>query len=259
MADRIELTGLKATGYHGVFDHEKRDGQEFSVDITCWLPFPDTDHVEDTVHYGKLAEIAYRTLTGPAYDLIETVAGLIADEAMLAFPLLHAIEVTVHKPHAPIPHDFADVAVVRRRNRKGAFRAILSLGSNIGDSEGILRSAVSRLHPTKVSSVHTTAPWGGVEQPDFLNLALELTWCGTPLSLLRYCQHLEKCAHRTREIHWGPRTLDVDVVQMYGAESTSPELIVPHPHAHERDFVLRPWEEIEPDAELNGTPITELP
>lgn len=87
MADRIELTGLTATGYHGVFDHEKRDGQEFSVDITCWLPFPDTDRVEDTVHYGELAEIAYRTLAGPAYDLIETVAGLIADEAMLAFPL----------------------------------------------------------------------------------------------------------------------------------------------------------------------------
>ncbi|WP_046096316.1 dihydroneopterin aldolase [Corynebacterium ulcerans] len=112
--DRIELKGLKGYAYHGVFEHEKREGQEFLVDITCWLTFPAQDDLTQTAHYGELAQLAYGILTGEPRDLIETVASEIADTAMSAFPL-SAIEVTVHKPHAPIPLEFADVAVVARR------------------------------------------------------------------------------------------------------------------------------------------------
>ncbi|AIU31249.1 Dihydroneopterin aldolase [Corynebacterium ulcerans] len=112
--DRIELKGLKGYAYHGVFEHEKREGQEFLVDITCWLTFPTQDDLTQTVHYGELAQLAYGILTGEPRDLIETVASEIADTAMSTFPL-SGIEVTVHKPHAPIPLEFADVAVVARR------------------------------------------------------------------------------------------------------------------------------------------------
>lgn len=119
MADRIELTGLECFGYHGVFEEEKKTGQPFIVDVTCWL---DTAGIEDdlsrTVNYAELADVAADIVEGPSQDLIETVAEEVAETAMQRFEILHAIEVTIHKPKAPIPRTFADVAVVARRSRK---------------------------------------------------------------------------------------------------------------------------------------------
>lgn len=121
MADRIELRGLECFGHHGVFAEEKRDGQTFLVDVTCWLdtaPAAADDDLTKTVNYAELAQLAVDVVAGPARDLIETVAAEIADGALARFGLLHAVEVTVHKPSAPIPHAFADVAVVARRSRR---------------------------------------------------------------------------------------------------------------------------------------------
>ena len=119
MADRIELKGLKAYGYHGVFAEEKANGQEFLCDITCWLDFSGVgDDLTRTVHYGELTQLAHDVLVGPSKDLIEAVANEIADKALAEFPPLLAIEVTIHKPNAPIPLPFDDVAVVARRSRK---------------------------------------------------------------------------------------------------------------------------------------------
>ncbi|MCS4536109.1 dihydroneopterin aldolase [Corynebacterium sp. HS2168-gen11] len=120
MADRILLTGLRAKGFHGVFAEEQRLGQDFIVDIACWLdlaPAAISDDLADTINYAELAEIAHAVITGPPMQLIEAVAGRIADTVMQTYPQLYAVEVTVHKPHAPIPRDFADVAVVARRSR----------------------------------------------------------------------------------------------------------------------------------------------
>ncbi|MFD4180608.1 dihydroneopterin aldolase [Rhodococcus sp. NPDC058514] len=121
MSDRIELRGLRVRGNHGVFEHEKRDGQDFLVDITVWMdlaPAAASDDLADTMHYGELAETAAAIVAGPSRDLIETVAGEIAD-AVLGDDRVNAVEVTVHKPSAPIPLTFVDVAVVARRSRKG--------------------------------------------------------------------------------------------------------------------------------------------
>ncbi len=123
MADRIELKGVECFGYHGVFPEEKREGQKFIVDITCWLDFSGAaaaDDLTQTINYAELAELAVEVVEGPARDLIETVATEVAERALAAQPALYAIEVTVHKPQAPIPHAFADVAVVARRSRKHA-------------------------------------------------------------------------------------------------------------------------------------------
>lgn len=121
VADRIELTGLECFGHHGVFDHEKRDGQPFIVDIVCWLEFGPAaadDDLSLTVNYAELAQLAVEIVEGQPRDLIETVAVEIAERAMAVFDILHAVEVTVHKPEAPVPHAFQDVAVVARRSRK---------------------------------------------------------------------------------------------------------------------------------------------
>jgi dihydroneopterin aldolase len=121
MADRIELRGLKVRGNHGVFDHERADGQHFVVDITVWIELADaatSDDLADTFDYGVLAQRAATVVAGPARNLIETVAGEIAEDVMKD-PRVHAVEVTVHKPQAPIPQTFDDVAVVARRSRRG--------------------------------------------------------------------------------------------------------------------------------------------
>lgn len=117
--DRITLTGLRVFGRHGVLEREKRDGQEFLVDVTAWLdlrPAAASDDLTDTVNYSELARLAADIVAGQPYDLIESVAGRIADE-VLRDVRLHAVEVTVHKPSAPIPLTFADVAVTVRRQR----------------------------------------------------------------------------------------------------------------------------------------------
>lgn len=121
MADRITLTGLRVRGHHGVFEHEKRDGQDFVTDITLWLdltPAADGDDLTATVHYGELAQLAAGIVAGPPRDLIETVAAQIADTVMTTWQV-YAVEVTIHKPNAPIPLSFDDVAVTIRRSITG--------------------------------------------------------------------------------------------------------------------------------------------
>ena len=119
MTDRIELRGLKVRGNHGVFAHERADGQDFIVDITVWMDLATaaaSDNLSDTYDYGQLAQRAADIVAGPARDLIETVAAEIAEEVM-GDARVQAVEVTLHKPHAPIPLTFADVAVRVRRER----------------------------------------------------------------------------------------------------------------------------------------------
>ncbi|MDV2477023.1 dihydroneopterin aldolase [Rhodococcus zopfii] len=120
MSDRIELRGLRVRGNHGVFEHEKRDGQDFLIDLVVWTdlaPAASSDDLDDTLHYGILAERAAAIVAGPGRDLIETVAGEIADD-VLTDPRVERVEVTVHKPSAPIPLTFGDVAVVVDRTRR---------------------------------------------------------------------------------------------------------------------------------------------
>lgn len=119
MTDRIELRGLKVRGNHGVFEHERRDGQDFVVDITAWLDLSAaaaTDDLADTLDYGALAQRAADIVAGPPRNLIETVSAEIADDLM-SDARLQEVEVVVHKPSAPIPLTFDDVAVVARRSR----------------------------------------------------------------------------------------------------------------------------------------------
>lgn len=121
MADRITLTGLRVRGSHGVFDHEKQNGQDFVVDVTVWLELAQaaaTDDLAETVDYGAMATRLSAIVGGPARDLIETVATEAAEDLMRWDSRLHAAEVTIHKPDAPITQPFADVAVTVRRSRK---------------------------------------------------------------------------------------------------------------------------------------------
>ncbi|WP_433661306.1 2-amino-4-hydroxy-6-hydroxymethyldihydropteridine diphosphokinase [Nocardia sp. CA-128927] len=140
-------------------------------------------------------------------------------------------------------------------------RAVLSIGSNMGDRLAHLRTVVDGFgdRVVAVSPVYSTPPWGGVEQDDYLNAVLVVddpAFAG--IDWLRHGQRLEQAAERVREVHWGPRTLDVDVVwcaertdgELVAISSADPELTLPHPEAHNRAFVLVPWLDVEPDAVL---------
>ena len=121
MTDRIALTGLRVRGHHGVFEHEKVDGQDFLVDLTAWIDLDvagRTDELGDTLDYGALAGRVAGIVGGPSRNLIESVAADIAEEVMTD-PRVHAVEITIHKPAAPISLPVADVAVTVRRSRRG--------------------------------------------------------------------------------------------------------------------------------------------
>lgn len=122
VADRIELIGVEAFGYHGVYETERKTGQKFVVDIVVWTNFAgaaDTDDLANTISYVDLARIAVEAIEGEPFDLIETLATTIAEEIQAIDGVL-ANEVTVHKPGAPINYPFADVRVVARRSDKTA-------------------------------------------------------------------------------------------------------------------------------------------
>lgn len=145
-------------------------------------------------------------------------------------------------------------------------RAVLSIGSNLGDRLSHLQSVVDDLgaRVRTVSPVYETDAWGGVEQDAFLNAVLIAEDPGLDgYGWLRRGQTLEDAARRVREVHWGPRTLDVDVICCHddnGVEllCSESDLTLPHPHAHERAFVLVPWLAADPDAVLSGTPVADL-
>ncbi|MBA0053070.1 2-amino-4-hydroxy-6-hydroxymethyldihydropteridine diphosphokinase [Streptomyces sp. AJS327] len=146
-------------------------------------------------------------------------------------------------------------------------RAVIALGSNVGDRLEMLQSAVDALADTpglrvkKVSPVYETAPWG-VEpgsQPNYLNAVLIVKTTLPPSSLLERGQAVEEALERVRSERWGPRTIDVDIVSYQDVLSDDPALTLPHPHAHERAFVLAPWHDVDPSAEVPGRgPVAEL-
>ncbi|WP_299035865.1 dihydroneopterin aldolase [uncultured Pseudokineococcus sp.] len=292
VTDRIELRGLRVRGRHGVLAAERELGQEFVVDLALEVDTraaAASDDVLDTVHYGEVAEEVAAVVAGEPVALLERLAQRVAD-VVLARERVLAVEVAVHKPQAPIPLVFDDVVVRVRRTSARAGRAagpggagagtpvVLALGSDLGDRAEVLRSAVAALARvpglvlTGVSPVVESAPvrlpgTEAAESPDpeqqpFLNAVVVGTTTLAPLDLLAACQRVEAGHGRVRRERWGPRTLDVDVVDLGGALARDDErLLLPHPRAHQRAFVLRPWALVDPGAHLvgpGGGPVADL-
>jgi dihydroneopterin aldolase/2-amino-4-hydroxy-6-hydroxymethyldihydropteridine diphosphokinase len=262
VTDRIVLQGISARGTHGVLEAEKADGQTFLADVTLELdlrPAGQSDDLARTVNYAEVAEQAVAVLTGASLDLIETVAERIA-AAALEHGLVEAVEVTIHKPEAPVGVPFGDVQVSIRRERDAP--VVVALGGNLGDVRATLEDAVARvgavdgLMVERVSPLFETDPVGGPQQPDYLNAVLLGRTRLAPQTLLRRLHEVEAWHGRERQLRWGARTLDLDLIQ-YGdpARHTDVvmddvELTLPHPRAHERSFVLVPWSAADPAAQL---------
>ncbi len=264
MTDRIHLRGVEAFGYHGVLPDEKRDGQPFVVDVVMELDLATaggSDALDDTVSYAEIAGEVVARITGPSFDLIERLAEVVADD-VLRHRLVDAATVTVHKPQAPVGHPFTDVAVEVHRTR--GVPVVVALGANLGDARATLESAVRAvaglpgMRVRAVSPLVETDPVGGPEQPAYLNAVLVGDTTLDPDDLLRRLHEIEADHGRTREVRWGARTLDLDLIQVGTPASGSevrreePALTLPHPRAHERGFVLVPWSLADPAATIRA-------
>ena len=262
----IELTGLTARGFHGVLECERRDGQNFVVDIALRLPPPLADKLNCTVDYSAVAQAVTALIGGQPVDLIETLAARIADELLAGFPLLTQVAVTVHKPQAPVGVPFTDVSCrLEKGRRQPALPFVLSLGANLGDAAATLSAAVDALAAsagvavTAVSGAYQTTPVEVAEpQPDYLNLVVLGLTTLNPRELLRRTSDIEDEFGRRRPHHHAARTLDIDIVMVGDIVSDDPEITLPHPRAAERAFVLVPWLSVDPDARLPQGRVTDL-
>ncbi|MGA5894496.1 2-amino-4-hydroxy-6-hydroxymethyldihydropteridine diphosphokinase [Streptomyces venetus] len=160
----------------------------------------------------------------------------------------------------PVPASVVDKVDAADTTLSNPKRAVVALGSNLGNRLETLQGAIDALEDTPgvrikgVSPVYETEPWG-VEpgsQPAYFNAVVVLKTTLPPSSLLERAHAVEEAFHRVRDEHWGPRTLDVDIVSYADVVSDDPQLTLPHPRAHERAFVLAPWHDLDPEAQLPG-------
>jgi dihydroneopterin aldolase/2-amino-4-hydroxy-6-hydroxymethyldihydropteridine diphosphokinase len=258
MADQIEINGLRAVTIVGALPHEREIPQPLEIDLAFDVDLHDagrTDELGDTVHYGLVADRVVAVVEESKDVLLERLVSRIADE-VLAFDRVEAVEVKLTKVRPPIAVDAVNTAVRIRRTRAEAqmpphtvHTAYVALGSNLGDRESFLRLGVRGLgNVTAMSNVYETDPVGGPDdQGPYLNMVVQVETSLDPFALLRRCQRIEAEAMRQRIVHWGPRTLDVDIVQFDDLTLESDELSIPHPRFGERRFVLAPLADIAPD------------
>lgn len=268
MHDSIQITGVKAFGYHGVLEYERRDGQEFVVDLDITTPKVGqsavNDDIDATLDYREVLERTHAHIIGPPVQLIETLAERIASSILDAGA--SAVRVTVHKPHAPLAVQVNDVAVSISRRR---IRAVIGLGANLGDAQQALRHAAQdilelpRVNLVAASAIYRSTPIGPIEQPDFCNAILIVQADWDPPSLLRELHRIEASFGRSRSQSMGPRTLDLDLIDARDLDgpvvNDSETCRLPHPRAGQRRFVLEPWAQIDPEGWLSWSgPVTGL-
>lgn len=250
--DEIRIDDLEVYAHHGVFPEEKEKGQLFYVNLVLYTDTRKAGQEDDlplSTHYGEVCHLVTKWMQEHTYDLIETVAETVAEQVLLHYPLVQALDVEIRKPQAPIGLPFGSVSV---KIHRGWHDVYVALGSNMGDREKYLQIGVDAMKGRedirlgKVSSWRQTAPYGGVEQEDFLNGVMEIRTLLTPQELLDYLHEVEQRADRKREIHWGPRTLDLDILLYDDLVMESEKLIIPHVDMQNRDFVLGPMAEIAP-------------
>lgn len=264
--DEIRIEGLEVYAYHGVYPEETKKGQVFKVDATLYTDTHiagATDELELSTDYGDVCHYIDRWMKKNTCKLLETVAERLARAILMHYPLVNALDLEIRKPEAPIVQPFHCVSV---KISRGWHKVYLSVGSNMGDKEAYIRSALEgikqeeRIRNVKMSELLVTKPYGNVEQDDFLNGAIALETVMLPEELLDMLQRLEQNANRERLIHWGPRTLDVDILLYDDLVYENERLCIPHCDMKNREFVLKPLCEIAPNVKhpVYGKTVQEL-
>lgn len=249
--DSLYVKDLKVYAYHGVFKEEKELGQMFLV--SCELKYDmalsaEHNELEESVHYGILCQKINEWMLSKKEDLIETVAWKLVNNIFIEYPIVKEVVLELKKPSAPVPFavDTCSVKLSRKRHR-----AFIALGSNVGDAVKNLNEALYNIETVGLkilnkSSQIVTPAWGKTDQLDFLNQVIEIETIYSPHELLNKLQSIENKMGRVREEKWGPRNIDLDLIFYDDEIVYSKDLIVPHPYACERKFVIAPIAEIAP-------------
>lgn len=262
----IEIKGLHVFANHGVLEEEKRSGQEFIVDAKlysnlCKPAFEDS--INSSTNYASVCETISNYMKSRTFDLIEKVSYELTKEILITYPLVDEVDITLHKPNAPIELEFDDVMV----NISNMWnRVYLSIGSNMGDKKEYIHTALCKLEDSKYiknvrpSSLIETEPYGYVNQDKFINGAISLQTVFNPYELLSFLHEIENDCNRVREIHWGPRTLDLDIIFYNDLIMDDPELLIPHVDMANREFVLKPLMELCPNYvnQRNGLTVRQM-
>ena len=250
--DKICIRGLRIFAHHGVYEEETLLGQMFVVNATLYTSTRKgglEDNLEDTISYADVCQFITEHLQQNTWKLLEAAVEHTCRALLLRYPLLHKVELELEKPSAPIPLPFDSVSVCITRSWH---RVFVAMGSNMGDKQAYLDGAVQAMKADdcirlkNTSTYYVTEPYGGVEQDDFLNAAMEIETVYSPEELLDMLHDLEKAAKRERLVHWGPRTLDLDILLYDDLIQDDPQLTLPHPDMQNRDFVLKPMAELCP-------------
>ena len=251
--DKIYINNLEFIGFHGVFPEEKKLGQKFLVSLELTVDTREAGKTGDltkSVHYGLVAQDVEKLFLEKSIDLIETCAENIAEMVLKKYELVKEVKVIVKKPWAPLQMHFENVAVEITRKWH---RVYLSLGSNIGNKRKNLLEAIRKIgelentEVVKSSTILETEPFGYLEQDNFLNACLEVKTLMTAQEFLKEILQIELDMGRVREIKWGTRIIDIDIL-FYDKEIIEEDnLAVPHPWICEREFVLDPLSEIAPN------------
>ena len=250
--DKIHIKNLEVYAKHGVFPEENVLGQRFVISAVLYTDTREagrTDDLTKSIHYGEVSHFIKKFMEEHTFQLLETVVERLAEEMLLMIPRLYKVQLELKKPWAPVglPLETVSVEIERQWHR-----AFLALGSNMGDKKAYLEMGVRGIRETRgceviaVSDFITTAPYGGVEQDDFLNGAMEIRTLLTPEELLERLHEIEQDANRERIVRWGPRTLDLDILLYDDLVMDTPDLHIPHIEMHKRDFVLKPMAQIAP-------------
>ncbi|WP_242939813.1 2-amino-4-hydroxy-6-hydroxymethyldihydropteridine diphosphokinase [Roseburia sp. 499] len=250
--DKIHIKNLEVFGKHGVFPEENKLGQKFLVNAVLYTSTREagrTDDLTKSIHYGEVSHFITKYMMEHTFQLIETVAEQLAKALLLQFEHLKWIDLEIQKPWAPIGLPLESVSVEISR---GWHQAFIATGSNLGDRGEYISKGIEALKACedcvveKESELIVTAPYGVTDQPDFLNGMLQVRTLFRPLELLNKLNEIEAEAKRERNIHWGPRTLDMDIIFYDDLVLDTPKLTIPHADMQNRKFVLEPLAELAP-------------
>ena len=250
--DQIIIKDLEVYGHHGVLKEENVLGQKFLVSMSLSLPLRKagySDDIEDSIDYAKVSHLVKEEMEKTTFQLIEALAEHLCDAILTAFPQVWSITMELKKPWAPILLPLDTVSVRLERTRHEVY---LSVGANIGDRQKNITDAIDLLNDDKkidvvrVSELIETKPYGVTDQPDFLNGAIFIRTLYEADELLKKIHEIEAKLGRERKEHWGPRTIDLDILYFDDEVIESEELTVPHIEIEKREFVLEPLNEIAP-------------
>lgn len=250
--DIIKISNLEVFAYHGVLKEENSLGQKFIISAELSTDISEAandDDITKSINYASVCKAIEKFLKENTFKLIETTAHKLATYLLKKYDRLGSIKLEIKKPWAPIHMSLDTVSVQVER---GWHKVYIGIGSNLGDKEANLKDAIKLLNEdedcvvTRVSTLRTTDPVGVVEQDDFLNGALLLKTLKTPSELLKLIGKIENELKRERIVHWGPRTIDLEILFYDEDIIQTKELTIPHKEIANRLFVLDPMCEIAP-------------